>query len=189
MRTLGARRLAEASNSWIAYRWVIVPVKPSELMSMWWRLTFGDSTAATLGFSPRDFMEACVERVHGIGGVFFRAQAPKALAQSYSEHLGVSLTPPDYEHDVWQQEAGPTVFEPFPADTTYLGRPEQSWMVNFRVRNLTAMVAQLQSAGIAVEVDPQEYPNGFFARLRDPEGNPIQLWQPAGRDTLPPTTG
>jgi len=150
---------------------------------------FGDSTAATLGFNPRDFVEACVERVHGIGGVFFRAQAPKALAQWYSEHLGVSLTPPDYEHDVWQQEAGPTVFEPFPADTTYFGRPEQSWMVNFRVRNLAAMVAQLQSAGIAVEVDPQEYPNGFFARLRDPEGNPIQLWQPAGRDTLPPRTG
>jgi predicted enzyme related to lactoylglutathione lyase len=54
-------------------------------------------------------------------------------------------------------------------------------MVNFRVRNLAAMVEQLRSAGIAVEVDAEEYPNGLFARLQDPEGNPIQLWQPAGR--------
>lgn len=132
--------------------------------------------------------EARVERVHGIGGFFFRAQAPKALAQWYSDHLGVSMTPTDYKHDVWRQEAGPTVFEPFPADTGYFGRAEQSWMVNFRVRDLTAMVAQLQSAGIAVEVDPQEYPNGFFARLSDPEGNPIQLWQPVGRDAPVPKT-
>ncbi len=62
------------------------------------------------------------------------------------------------------------------------------WMLNFRVRNLAAMVAQLQQAGIAVEVDPAEYPNGVFAKLHDPEGNPIQLWEPIGDDTLPPSS-
>jgi predicted enzyme related to lactoylglutathione lyase len=57
-------------------------------------------------------------------------------------------------------------------------------MVNFRVRSLDAMVAQLRAAGIAVAIDPEPYPNGRFARLHDPEGNPIELWQPEGRDAL-----
>ncbi len=74
------------------------------------------------------------------------------------------------------QEAGPTAFAPFPADSDYFAR-EQRWMINFRVRNLGAMVKQLQAAGVAVKVDPEEYPNGRFARVHDPEGNPIELWE------------
>ena len=58
------------------------------------------------------------------------------------------------------------------------------WMVNFRVRDLDAMAGQLRAAGIGVEVDQQHYRNGRFARLRDPEGNPVELWQPAGRLAL-----
>lgn len=58
-------------------------------------------------------------------------------------------------------------------------------MVNFRVVNLDAMVAQLRAAGVSVEIDPEPYPNGRFARLHDPEGNPIELWEPAGRDGTP----
>ena len=77
------------------------------------------------------------------------------------------------------QLGGPTVFAPFSSTTSYFGRPEQQWMINFRVRDLDAMVAQLRRAGIDVTVDPETYPNGRFARLKDPEGNPIQLWQPA----------
>src|SRR2546421_11512040 len=77
-----------------------------------------------------------------------------------------------------QQAAGPTVFEPFPDGTRYFGRAEQAFMLNFRVRDLDAMVAQLRRADITVDVDAQAYPNGRFARLSDPEGNPIQLWQP-----------
>ncbi len=55
-------------------------------------------------------------------------------------------------------------------------------MVNFRVRDLDAIVAQLRQANISINVDQQIYPNGRFARLYDPEGNPIELWEPAGRD-------
>jgi glyoxylase I family protein len=55
-------------------------------------------------------------------------------------------------------------------------------MINFRVANLDAMAAQLRAAGISVEIDSDRYPNGRFARLHDPEGNPIELWEPAGRD-------
>jgi predicted enzyme related to lactoylglutathione lyase len=120
-----------------------------------------------------------MERVHGIGGFFFRARDPKTLAAWYAAHLGVQLTPEDYDHPPWKQHAGPTVFAPFPADTQYFGRREQQWMINFRVLHLSAMVTQLRDAGISVEVDSETYPNGTFARLNDPEGNPIQLWQPA----------
>ena len=52
-------------------------------------------------------------------------------------------------------------------------------MVNFRVRDLEKMAAQLRAAGIEIKIDPQSDPNGRFARLHDPEGNPIELWQPA----------
>jgi len=119
-----------------------------------------------------------MERVTGIGGFFFRAADPKALADWYERHLGVTRTPESYSVEPWRQDAGWTVFGPFAADTKYFGRPTQQWMINFRVRDLDAMVAQLKRAGIAVEVDPEIYPNGRFARLQDPEGNPIQLWQP-----------
>jgi glyoxylase I family protein len=120
-----------------------------------------------------------MENVTGLGGFFFRAKDPKALALWYQQHLGVAPIPSDYKKLPWTQEAGPTAFAPFPADTSYFGRPEQTWMLNFRVRNLDAMVKQLSDAGIEVKVDPQPYPNGRFAHLHDPEGNPLELWQPA----------
>jgi glyoxylase I family protein len=123
-----------------------------------------------------------MEGVTGIGGVFFRAKDPKALRHWYQQHLGVTATPADYEQLPWQQEAGPTAFEPFPSDTPYFDRPAQAWMINFRVRDLAAMVSQLRAAGLEVTVDPEIYPNGRFARLHDPEGNPVELWQPQGRD-------
>jgi predicted enzyme related to lactoylglutathione lyase len=123
-----------------------------------------------------------MEKVLGIGGFFFRARDPKGLGQWYEEMLGVAPPPASYEERSWEQARGPTVFAPFAADSDYFGRPEQQWMLNFRVQDLGAMVAQLQAAGVAVEVDPEHYPNGRFARLADPEGNPIQLWQAEGAD-------
>ena len=120
-----------------------------------------------------------MEKVAGIGGLFFRAHDPAALGRWYLEHLGIALTPTTENSPVWQQEAGQTVFSPFPEKTGYFGDPQKVWMVNFRVHRLDKMVAQLQSAGIEVKVDPQTYPNGRFARLHDPEGNPIELWQPS----------
>lgn len=123
-----------------------------------------------------------MEKVSGIGGLFFRARDPVALAQWYRDHLGVPLVPSNYDESPWRQEAGSTAFAPFPETTEYFGDASKVWMINFRVRNLVAMVAQLRAAGISIEVDPQPYPNGRFARFSDPEGNPVELWQPAGRD-------
>jgi predicted enzyme related to lactoylglutathione lyase len=120
-----------------------------------------------------------MEKVAGIGGLFFRAHDPHALGRWYLQHMGISLTPASYGAPVWQQEAGPTVFSPFPERSGYFGDPHKVWMVNFRVRDLDKMVAQLRTAGIEVKIDPRSYPNGRFARLHDPEGNPIELWQPS----------
>jgi glyoxylase I family protein len=118
------------------------------------------------------------EKVTGIGGLFFRAHDPKALGLWYQKNLGITLEPSSAGGSVWQQEAGPTVFSPFPETTKYFGDPQKMWMVNFRVRNLDKMVAQLQAAGIEVKVYPPDA-TGHFAHLHDPEGNPIELWQPA----------
>ena len=123
--------------------------------------------------------ETKMEKVAGIGGLFFRAHDPKALANWYLQHLGIDLTPTSEGGTVWQQEAGPTSFNPFPETTKYFGDLNKAWMVNFRVHDMTRMVAQLRSAGIEVK-DPESYPGvGSFTRLHDPEGNPIELWQPA----------
>ena len=122
-----------------------------------------------------------MQRVAGIGGFFFRAKDPAALGQWYQDHLGIDLVPADYSQQPWRQEAGPTAFAPFPNDSDYFGRPEQKWMINFRVNDLDAMVAQLGAARVDVKVDSATYPNGRFARLHDPEGNPIELWEPKAK--------
>jgi glyoxylase I family protein len=117
------------------------------------------------------------EAVSGIGGFFFRARDPKVLAQWYQDHLGIFVTPRNADDPVWQQQAGPTSFTPFPEKTSYFD-PAKQWMLNFRVGDLDRLVGQLTEAGIAVKVDPTAYSYGRFAHLQDPEGNPIELWQP-----------
>ena len=119
-----------------------------------------------------------METVTGIGGFFFRSQDPGSLALWYQERFGVLTVPESYEEGPWVQQEGPTVFAPFPQDSMMIGADEHTWMINFRVDDLDAMVDQLRSAGETVDVDPERYPNGRFAELRDPEGNGIQLWQP-----------
>ena len=120
-----------------------------------------------------------MERVAGIGGIFFRSKNPEKLALWYCECLGVDPVPKDYDTSPWNQKTGPTVFAPFPEDSDYFGDPHQVWMINFRVHDLEAMVAQLESKGVEVKVDPETYPNGRFARIYDPEGNPVELWEPS----------
>ena len=120
-----------------------------------------------------------MQKVTGIGGFFFRAKDTKQLAIWYETHLGINPCPSSYDEPVWNQESGETVFAPFAHDTDYFGDDAQQWMINFRVEDINAMVEQLKNANIEVEVDSTKYPNGHFARLSDPEGNPIQLWQPS----------
>jgi glyoxylase I family protein len=128
----------------------------------------------------RPAMVPLVERVTGIGGFFFRARDPEALKVWYQERLGVTPVPESYEEEPWRQQEGATAFAPFELDSEMIGPPEHTWMINFRVADLEAIVDQLRAAGEEVEVDPERYPNGRFAALHDPEGNGIQLWQPVG---------
>ena len=113
--------------------------------------------------------------VTGIGGFAFRAKDPKALAAWYAEHLGVGRG----EHGMWDQQAGPTVFSAFEADTDYLPA-EKQWSLNFRVGRLDDLMAELKAKGIEVITNPEwDAPGvGRFARIHDPEGNPIELWEP-----------
>jgi glyoxylase I family protein len=148
-------------------------------------VVLGASALVTLGpeagaesTSTESKMDQPRERVMGIGGLFFRSHNPKTLAQWYQLNLGIDPVPTEYGHPVWQQAAGPTVFSPFPMNSDYFGSQQQAWMINFRVRNLDAIVAQLRNSNIEVKVDPEKYPNGRFARLHDPDGNPIELWEP-----------
>lgn len=119
-----------------------------------------------------------MEKVTGIGGFFFRVHDPAALAEWYSRHLGVNPAPTDMEMPPWTQQAGVTVFAPFPESTDYFAK-DHRFMLNFRVRDLDKMVAQLQDAGIDIFNRQEMEGLGRFAHLRDPEGTPIELWEPA----------
>jgi predicted enzyme related to lactoylglutathione lyase len=126
-----------------------------------------------------------MEKATGIGGLFIRSKDPARLARWYREALGID-TYSEEQDGVWRQEAGPTVWSPFPQDTEYFGRPEQGFMVNLRVRDLDAMLAQLRGLGTVVIDDVQEMDGiGRFGWVEDPDGNRIELWQPAP-ETLDP---
>lgn len=120
-----------------------------------------------------------MEKVSGIGGIFFRADDPDALRDWYKTHLGI-----DGGDDFWNATGGPTVLAPFARDTGYFGDDSKQFMLNFRVNDMDALIAQLEAAGIPVTTKPEWTTDlGRFARIHDPEGTPIELWQPA--DELP----
>lgn len=117
-----------------------------------------------------------MERVLGIGGYFVRAANPDLLTAWYRDLLGI-VTEGDQP---WVQQSGLTVFAAFESDTDYFGRRDQQCMLNFRVRDLDAMLAQLRTGGAAVHDEVQEMPGvGRFGWVTDPEGTRIELWEPA----------
>jgi predicted enzyme related to lactoylglutathione lyase len=117
-----------------------------------------------------------MERVTGIGGYFMRAANPAALSAWYRDCLGLDAD----ESGLWRQEPGPTVFAAFESGTDYFGSRAQQAMVNFRVRDLDAMLAQLRAKGADVAEATQEMEGvGRFGWVTDPEGNRVELCQPA----------
>ena len=117
-----------------------------------------------------------MERVLAIGGYFMRAADPVALGGWYRDCLGMDAD----EKGVWRQEDGPTVFATFESGTDYFGSHTQQAMINFRVRDLDAMLAQLRTKGANVADETQDMEGvGRFGWVTDPEGNRIELWQPA----------
>jgi catechol 2,3-dioxygenase-like lactoylglutathione lyase family enzyme len=122
--------------------------------------------------------------VKGIGGLFFRARDPDALNAWYKERLGIGAgcnaddTSPIDEW-TWNVTAGPVVFAPFKADTDYFAADRQ-YMINLRVDDLEAVLAPFYAAGddVIIKEEWNDPATGRFARVHDPEGNPIELWEP-----------
>ena len=117
-----------------------------------------------------------MSHILGIGGFLFRSKSPDELKKWYVETLGIVIT-----NLVWEQKSGPTVFQPTSQDSQEFSA-DKPWMMNFRVDNLKELIADLKAKNVVVEerdewnVSPDEV--GTFARIHDPEGNPIELWQP-----------
>lgn len=123
-----------------------------------------------------------MKRVTGIGGIFFKAKDPKALTEWYGKHLGVPVEKWGGVIFRWATDnpsgEGSTTWSPFKEDTTYFAPSTSSFMINFRVADLHALLAALRAEGCAVQdkVDESEY--GKFGWVVDPEGNKVELWEP-----------
>lgn len=126
--------------------------------------------------------------VVGVGGYFFRARNPETLKAWYRDHLGVGAGCGSDEGGeknsyCWYHEGGPMVFSPFPNESDYFPAEKQA-MINLRVRDLEGLIGELQRSRIEV-ITKAEWDGvgaGRFARIHDPEGNPIELWEPPAGD-------
>lgn len=120
-------------------------------------------------------------KVTGIGGVFFKANDPKALAAWYAEHLGMPLQPWGGAILEWpadaQEDGGLTVWNLSARDSDWFSPSEANLMINYRVDDLPALLAQLTEAGVEIVAGPETHENGQFAWVMDPEGNKVELWQ------------
>jgi predicted enzyme related to lactoylglutathione lyase len=129
---------------------------------------------------------APVHRVVGVGGVFFKANDPDALAAWYHEHLGVPIATGAaygvFSSDGADGAPAQLVWSAFPANTTYFAPSRASFMINYRVTDLDAMLAQLRDAGATVDDHIEESEFGRFGWAMDPEGNRFELWQPPAHD-------
>jgi len=124
-----------------------------------------------------------MKRVTGIGGIFFKAEDPKTLGDWYRRHLGINVEEWGGAAFRWKTDenpegAGTTIWSPFKADTDYFAPSSASFMINYRVADLVALLAKLRAEGCQVvdKVEDSEY--GKFGWVIDPEGNKIELWQP-----------
>ncbi|TLZ56710.1 MAG: VOC family protein [Methanobacteriota archaeon] len=121
-------------------------------------------------------------RVTGIGGIFFKAKDPKALARWYRDRLGIriegSMAAYEWRGGRNARQKGHTIWALFPAKTPYFGKNGASFMINYRVKDLDAMVAALRREGAKVDPKVEDFEYGRFAWVTDPEGTRIELWEP-----------
>ncbi|HWH72261.1 MAG TPA: VOC family protein [Candidatus Sulfotelmatobacter sp.] len=124
-----------------------------------------------------------MQRVTGIGGVFFKSKDPKRLAEWYRTHLGMNVEEWGGVVFRWASPENPsgvgtTIWSPFEENTAYFSPSQASFMINYRVADLDALLALLRSEGCEVEDQVQKSEYGKFGWVMDPEGNRIELWQP-----------
>ena len=126
-----------------------------------------------------------MKRVTGIGGIYFKSREPQGLKEWYSRHLGIECMPTNGAIFSWRdanepEQIGYTIWSPFRADTTYFDPSSAPFMINYRVDNLDALLAELRKEGVTVDDSIEEIEFGRFAWIMDPEGNRVELWEPAG---------
>ena len=126
-------------------------------------------------------------KVTGIGGVFFKSTNDhKKLAQWYSENLGIELESWGGAILKWpgdrSDDGGLTVWNVADKDTKWFSPSPASFMINYRIDNMTEMLAQLQRNGVEILKGPESHENGKFAWVVDPDGNKVELWEPMAWD-------
>ncbi|MFO0745862.1 MAG: VOC family protein [Myxococcota bacterium] len=123
-----------------------------------------------------------MERVQGIGGIFFKAKDPKALATWYADNLGIEIEGWGGAQFRWAdldpERRATTVWSPFAETTGYFAPSEKPFMLNFRVASLDRMLDQLRANGVTVDEKVQRSEYGHFGWCMDPEGNRVELWEP-----------
>ena len=132
-----------------------------------------------------------MERVIGVGGIFFKANEPEQLTEWYRKHLGLNVE--DWGGVAFQEGAGAEltprrqshlVWSPFDADTKYFAPSQKPFMINYRVHDLHAILDLLRAEGVEVEDKTEESEFGKFGWLMDPEGNRIELWEPPAIESV-----
>ena len=124
-----------------------------------------------------------MKRATGIGGFFFKSEDPEKLSQWYEKHLGISFDKATHGALEWNEEGGMTVFSMFPKDTNYFNSSDKDFMFNFRVDDLEKLLEKLKTEGVTVMDKVEKYEYGKFGWILDPEGNKIELWEPAEEDS------
>jgi predicted enzyme related to lactoylglutathione lyase len=123
------------------------------------------------------------KRVIGLGGIFFKAKDPAAMYAWYEKHLGIKGKPGEGSIFPWRRAEDPaqesmTVWSVFPSHTKYFEPSGSSFMINYQVEDLNALLDALRAEGVTIEKH-EEHEYGRFAWIIDPEGNKIELWEPA----------
>jgi catechol 2,3-dioxygenase-like lactoylglutathione lyase family enzyme len=124
-----------------------------------------------------------MRRVTGIGGIFFKARDPDALREWYRRHLGIDIAEWGGAAFRWEDGRNPdgsgtTVWSIFDATTDYFSPGGASFMINYRVEDLEALLAALRTEGCDVDDRVERSEHGAFGWVTDPEGNRAELWQP-----------
>ena len=118
-----------------------------------------------------------MQKITGVGGIFFKARDPQQLMEWYEQHLGLQ-----FQHGFielkWADPQGSTVVSIFKEDSAQFNPSDKPYMINFRVSDLRALIAELREKGVTIVGDIQEYEYGRFGSIMDPEGNKLELWEP-----------
>lgn len=145
-------------------------------------LSFFSGLALKTSFSHQP-TSGNMKKVTGIGGIFFKCKDPKNMREWYHQNLGLETNPYGASFEWYEtpdsSKKASTQWTPFAEDTKYFAPSSKDFMINYRVENLEALVQSLKENGVTVLDDLESYDYGKFIHILDPEGNKIELWEPA----------